>query len=652
MIGMAQKIAEAIEESMVPLPAEVPAGLVEQTSEAWLYEGGVATGKTQTLVERVAGLIDAGEEPGGVLVLCATPLAARAFEARLKEACPQAVGVEVTTARQWSLRLLARPDVARPAGSGARMLTPFEADALMEDLKTSGVRPGRLKEMLRFFYKSLTQLCDWNEDWLVTGEERLVFGLLQDCLRFEGGILEPQVANAACSCLFDGDAAADKLSYRHVLVDDYQLMSRASQVLANKLARVSIAVAANPATSVEVFDSYPWDRGVEEFLAANPQAEVVRLAVSHACPAAVAAVNRICAHRLVGAGAVEAASGSAGEGLCQIWGETPSDEMVQLGRLVSDEVAAGRSVCVVASNATWQRNAARALEEAGIETAQAFLPRVAGGDLRDEARCPAGRFLTALALLADPSDAVAWRTWCGIGDGFAASSAMTAIRERSLQEGLAADEGIRRFSQPEGQAPQLRAENDNIARAVARFDELREGLRAERGEELLGGLAEALLGSGASVPAVVRSLVVDDAGEVACDEGAAELVRRAYGRMCAPGASGRGGVLVTTVDLGIAGLTPDTVALCGFVDGLFPVKGVLDRELMVQEDADKQQAKDLRHLMDAAGKPAGRLVVSGFERMGLEGAERCHMRIARVQLHDGCRVALSSHSAYLACLEG
>ena len=73
---------------------------------------------------------------------------------------------------------------------------------------------------------------------------------------------------------------------------------------------------------------------------------------------------------------------------------------------------------------------------------------------------------------------------------------------------------------------------------------------------------------------------------------------------------------------------------------------------MVQEDADKQMGKDLRLLMAAAGKPTVRLVATYFDEVGLEVAERMRMKIRRIQLHDGVRVALAEPSTYLDLIRG
>lgn len=71
------------------------------------------------------------------------------------------------------------------------------------------------------------------------------------------------------------------------------MLSRASQHVANLLARDSIAVAADPAAVVEVFDSYPYGEGVGEFTQANADCERIVLTESHACGAAAHAASRL-----------------------------------------------------------------------------------------------------------------------------------------------------------------------------------------------------------------------------------------------------------------------------------------------------------------------------------------------------------------------
>ena len=50
------------------------------------------------------------------------------------------------------------------------------------------------------------------------------------------------------------------------------------------------------------------------------------------------------------------------------------------------------------------------------------------GDIRDNERCVPAHVLTALDLVADPENALAWRCWCGYGDWLANSSALANLR--------------------------------------------------------------------------------------------------------------------------------------------------------------------------------------------------------------------------------
>ena len=650
---MAQKIAETIEESMVPMPAPIPEGLVSPTPEALLIEGGVATGKTQALVDRAAALLAGGADPADVVVFCATPDAAARFRDRLGRRCPAAGGeIRVTTVREWCLDALGSEGVRSATGRGGRLLAPFEADMLMEDLKTCGVRPRRLKEMLRFFYKSLTELCDWNEDWLLTGEEETVYGMLRDCLAFTGGILEPELANTVARYLFAGGAGAASLVRPHVLVDDYQTLSRASQVLVNRLAGASIAVAANPALCVEVFDSYPYGNGVREFGEANPRAERTVLDASLACGAAARAVDGIAARAGLD-GVPPVSSGRPGE-LEVLHAENPSLESRAVAETVLAALAGGAEpadVAVIAPNRVWSRAMAAAIEAAGVPVEEPLPPQAASGDPRELDRCSVSRMLTALNLVADPGDGVAWRCWCGFGDHFTCSSALRDVRNLAAGDqggaAMGVAEALAAFASSPCADSESRAERGHVEKAREAALGLIGEASSKTGEDLLLFIARTVGGEGSEVPYLLRSLTAPLPDGRFEGDGAPAMAARARRRLNAPRLEPGNRVLVASLD-DVTGLTPKTLVLCGFVNGFFPSRGVLDRSILVQEDADKQVAKDVRRLMNAVGKATESLTVTVFDEVELETAERTGMKIRRIQLHDGRRVALSQESEYLA----
>lgn len=101
--------------------------------------GGARTGKTDFLARRAEELAER-DGAASVLVLAASPDAARSLARRIENA-----DVRVTTPRELELELLADPRAQAATGRRPRLLLPFEENILLEDVKTSGVRPKRLR---------------------------------------------------------------------------------------------------------------------------------------------------------------------------------------------------------------------------------------------------------------------------------------------------------------------------------------------------------------------------------------------------------------------------------------------------------------------------------------------------------------------------
>ncbi len=188
----------------------------------------------------------------------------------------------------------------------------MELGFILEDMKVGGLKQRRLREMLKFFYRNETELAggaDDDDGWLIPGEEGDTHALLRAVLHFTGGILEPEASAMAVRFLLASPEALAGAQRPHVLVDDYQMYSRASQHLTNLIARDSITVAADPTAVAEVFESYPYGEGVGEFTQANEGCERIVLATSRACPAAARAASRL--RTALDAGAAALGDGAA-----------------------------------------------------------------------------------------------------------------------------------------------------------------------------------------------------------------------------------------------------------------------------------------------------------------------------------------------------
>lgn len=84
----------------------------------------------------------------------------------------------MTTLPLYALDVLSSPQAEARTGRRGRILMGFEERLLLEDVKTSGVAPRRLSEMLKFFYRSWADLEPMSGDWFYDEQEERVFRLL------------------------------------------------------------------------------------------------------------------------------------------------------------------------------------------------------------------------------------------------------------------------------------------------------------------------------------------------------------------------------------------------------------------------------------------------------------------------------------------
>ena len=608
--------------------------------------GGVGTGKTQELINRAVKALKQGAKVTDVLVLCATPQAALAFKARLdaaaKAAGVSAADVAVTTPRALALDVMGDAEAIRWSGREPRLLTDYEKLFLLEDMKVSGLRPKRLREMLKFFYRSWTELADDDEDWLLAGEESNIHELVKANLAFTRSILEPELGNLAVNYLRSHAGARDAHAFAHVFVDDYQRISKASQLLAGLVARESLTIAGDRVACVEVYDSYPYTAGLDEFMDAHAGVADVELTECRTCAAGAQATAKLLADPAVESVAFRPADSAAAGATEVLDFPEPENEFVGVAKRVADAVAEGASpadVVVAVPNGIWARNITKALLAAKVPAHILTDRQPVRGDIRDNARCVPAHVLTALDLVANPENALAWRCWCGYNDWLANSSAIANLRTYADEhnEGLvAALRDVLGGAQAVGTG-----EIDHVVGAKRVADAHAAGLfvieaaaRLE-GSALLDKLAELVTGEArATAPAVVRSLCL--ASE---DNSAAAMAARFRARLLAPTIDAADAVQVVPYDQ-VAGLSPKMLVVAGFVAGFIPCREYYDSAEIPLDKQEREHEKDVRRVYALAGKASQKLVVSRFGMTDLETAGRLKLHIGRIRLQNGTRMCI------------
>ena len=570
---------------------------------ALLVTGRGASARMAALVEQVEAAVKEGVSGRDMLVVCADFSSASQVRGRLRAS--EALGdasVEVVTSRELACSVMGDPRAAQAVGlvfSGGRprLLCAYEADFVVEDVKTLGTRPKRLRELLKFLYRGWTELSDEDPEWLFTAEEVSTFEFLADELAYLGVLMEPQLSNLATKALrLDGSLREDVGRHR-LFVLDYQNLSRASQLLCQLVATGALTVVADDEGHAEVCESYPYPQGIEEFGRLNPAARFAALG------------NKAGASRDARA--------------CELVWETPADEIAGVADAIAEAVAQGgepSDIAVMALHPWWARKMGRALEKRGVPANAWYAPLSLRGDIRDFGRCLVPRVVTLLRLLADPQDAMAWRSWFGFGDYLTRSNQFAEMRKEEVAGGRR--EGIRGGLEAYGHD-------------FGDVDQLLGDARELRGPELLGHLVEALGGQGATVPPVFTPL-----SALGPDADASQMVAELDRLQFFDGIPERMGVVVSSREA-LASLDFSQAYVIGLVNGIFPKAAFFDLTKVSISQQEKMRVRDehAAHAMAMLGREE--LFASHFRYAEREFAERVGLKQARIFVSDDGKTLLS-----------
>lgn len=643
---------------------------VNPTGISTLVLGDVGSGKTRYLADRARSLVADGASTSDIVMFCAAPQAA--WNARRQLAEAGFADVRVTTPRELAFSLLDNQDARAFTGRDGRMLLPFEEDFLFEDLGTSGMKRRREKEMLRFFARNFSEMAD-ESDWLLEGEETYMLGLVRECLGSIGGMLECEVSAFAVRWLTrSADALADA-AVAHVLADDYQLYSRASQLLVNLVAGCSIAVTADPHISEAVFDSYPYANGPREFVQANPDAQVTRLSA--------------CCRSKVAADMTSALLGDAGmadddrledlselvngEGERRVGHEpvsflvrgsfeerefpSPEDELRGIADIVADALRSGvepSDVCIAHPGGRWGREVVRALPKLGVSITTIERGELIRCDVRDPLGSAGARMFSLLALLANGGDTVSMRSLCGFGDGLAGSFGFAALREYASQQGMplsavldAAACGAQELSRS------LPGQAASVISAYTRSLDSINRCRGLNGRALVDALADEVASATGKKHAALVQGFTRLVGSVSDGEDASELFARAYGRLRAPDLNDAQAVRVLDMR-DMVGQNPRLLVLTGFVNGIMPPRVFFDRSALLEKELQEIWREGAHRAYACVGKAGERFIATRFTRISPEGAEMLELEVDRVRYEDGRRVCVVGASEFLDVSKG
>lgn len=251
---------------------------------------GPGAGKSFAMKRRVARLLEEGIEPGEILPVTFTRVAAEDLHRELVgmgvEGCEEIEGV---TLHSLAMRILMRQHVLEATGRTPRPLNEFEMAPLVADLGSfGGVK--EVRRQIRSYESAWARLQRDEPGFVPTDEDEQFERELLAWLRFHRATLIGEVIPILHHYLRSNPAAEERREFSHILVDEYQDLNRAEQSVIDLLGdEADICIVGDDDQSIYGF-KHAHPEGIREWLDLNEGADDLTLAECRRCPTRVVAM--------------------------------------------------------------------------------------------------------------------------------------------------------------------------------------------------------------------------------------------------------------------------------------------------------------------------------------------------------------------------
>ena len=627
---------------------------INESCEVTLAQGLEKTGKTRAIVARASELVESGVDISDIIVFAASPDAARVLSNSFACANKTLAGVKVLVPAQYALEVLGAPEAVEATGRNARILSRYEESFFMEDLKVCGIRPGRIRGMVNFFYKEWEDLSFLNEGWLIYIEERELHTLVKQTLASYKAYTSCEVVPSSVDVLLKDFTLLQKVQKKHVLVDDFTYMSRASQQLALLIARESVFVAANNKACAPAFDRYPNRDGAIELLEACKNATQIDLDESSLSQDVIAALSNLdaLANDACFAGSDSALSTDHVRAC-----DTPADEYTYAAEWVSGALEMGaepRDIAVVVPDKVWERNVSKALQAKNIAVRKSSETGNIGGDIRYLDLSQAAQCLTLLILASNPQDEAALRAWCGFGDYNTCRSLFSELYDGCRQTGISLAEvlgnicdGINDGSLRDSGEVQFLNDAETVTARLNILNEALVSLEKLSGNDVLREIANIVMGKGEELPFIFAALLRN----ALPSDSATTLAAKAMAELHFPHLVDENAVAIVTPSRAL-GLEATHVIITGMVNGFAPAHTYFDRMKTSPEKAQTMISREALNFRPALSLGEKAIAVTSFEKMRATDAQTLNVYAERFFIEDGTRYARIARSYIADCILG
>lgn len=266
--------------------------IAASTASPLRVAAGPGTGKTYALMRRVARLLEEGADPKRILVITFTRTGARAITSELsKQEVEGAPEIISSTLHSHCFRTLAQASVFGFTGRVARTLIEFEEWFLRQDLKRPGERTmNDCEAMIKAFNAAWARLQHEQPSWPVDPKDRAFHQDLMDWLRFHEAMLLGELPTLLLTYLRQNPATPERRAFDHILVDEYQDLNRADQILIDILSESgTLTVIGDEDQSIYGRLRHAQPEGIRDFATYHQNTQSESLEVCRRCPPQVVA---------------------------------------------------------------------------------------------------------------------------------------------------------------------------------------------------------------------------------------------------------------------------------------------------------------------------------------------------------------------------
>lgn len=404
---------------------------------------GPGTGKTFALMRRVARLLQEGARPNRILVCTFTRTAARDLRTELSRlGIPGVDRVVAGTIHAYCFWILSQADVLNLTHRNPRQLLNYEGRFLLEDLHADDF--GGIRERgnrLEAFTAAWARLQSDEPGWPTDPVDRRFHAALLEWLRFHQAMLVGELVPETLRYLRDNPAAPARSAFDHVLVDEYQDLNRAEQVLLDLLAGGgTLSVIGDEDQSIYAF-KYAHPEGISTFDTFHPGTHDIDLDECRRCPQRIITMaNALIENNSHRASRVLRPLPTSPEGEIHVLQWTSIEEEAQgIAEFIRQRVRTGSvepgRVLVLAPRRQFGYAIRDALNSIAIPAHSFFHEEALDGNPKHLEESAAQQAFTLLTLLANADDRVALRCWCGFGSSSLRRGEWQRLRDHCAQSG-------------------------------------------------------------------------------------------------------------------------------------------------------------------------------------------------------------------------